>query len=132
MRTYFTGYPVSWSPYPGVFFANDARATESEQARVLLARGLLFERREDALERARELNNRLALGNASGLPDEPASVPVLYELDGIGSDSEATGIIHWFCSERCRGKFELDAPVAIGMSSSFTPNTKCEECGAKL
>lgn len=71
MRTYFTGYPVSWSPYPGTFFANDVRATELEQARVLLARGLLFERKEDALARATELNARLALGDASELPDEP-------------------------------------------------------------
>lgn len=70
MRAYFTGYPVSWSPYPGTFFANDERVTELEQARVLLARGLLFERYSDAMVRARELNDRLALGDASELPDE--------------------------------------------------------------
>lgn len=55
-------------------------------------------------------------------------VPVLYELDGISQDSEATGIVHWFCSNKCMAEFKAEAPVAIGMDGNYSSQTKCETC----
>lgn len=53
-------------------------------------------------------------------------VPSTFELDG---DGEASGIVHFFCSEACR-----DRSAAVGVHDLGEPvaDSKCELCGAAL
>lgn len=60
-------------------------------------------------------------------------VPVLYEIDERG---EATGQVHYFCSEKCRDLFEAifeSGKVSKGELTVGSPEiedgTVCDECG---
>ncbi len=70
------------------------------------------------------------MSDAGYFVDLDKPVPVLYELDERG---EATGTVHFFCSDKCRDTFEVDGPVAKSVLTVGSPEvedgTVCDECG---
>ncbi len=69
--------------------------------------------------------------------DKP--VYVYYEMEPIGVDGalEAGGIVHFFCSEKCREKFtDADVTLQSGEFTAGSPEvertTQCEECGSEV
>lgn len=64
----------------------------------------------------------------------PVIQPVIYELDEHG---EATGTVHFFCSEACREDAALKAGLvnpgySRGESDDVPPDTVCENCCKEL
>lgn len=66
------------------------------------------------------------------LRNDPISHPVLYQVDSM--IGEATGIVHWFCCDKCREegdcKIPLDHGIALskGNDSNASDGTVCENC----
>lgn len=55
--------------------------------------------------------------------------PVSYAVD---ENEEATGSVHYFCSEACRASNVLTEPIVDGTSTDVIKGTVCEECGKCL
>jgi len=67
---------------------------------------------------------------ASELRDIDYEKPVIYELT---PDGEASGIVHFYCGEFCRGPHLNDfKPSESGTSGDWPYGTVCEHCGEEL